>query len=483
MMNRLTPSSFRWVNTCQRRVWRDIHINRALRDELPLYVQSRMNAGVQHEEKIHQVAAPQSIPVLALNWPNFIRLTQQLMEKRAKLIMNAALELNFTNPISQEPVTLGGRIDRLERQPNGLYAPVEVKMYSKVHDNDELQLAFYVWMLCQLQNVKTLPAAFWLGKNEDGTPKNIVPFRYNQQAFEEHLHAALGVISNPEPQVQLIPECHGCHWYSTCHPEASSKKHITLLSGLRKTTLEDFAKAGIQTLNQIVTMQPEDLRQFRGIKTTAHGFHASARALLEDRAIWYGSLHPLCKTPPIYFDIETIPYQKPVWSIGWAEENKPVQVVIVDPIRKSKTLVLPSGEIITLVPDPDSAWRFFAKAVSTTDAPIFHWSPFDATNLRTAAPIEVKNALLPRLHDLCKSFDHAVKLPIKGKSLKTVGVHLGFAWRGYDDWWDAYVDYQKWLNHHDLKALKSACTYQQDDVTAMMIVRRWLAENVPNELL
>jgi predicted RecB family nuclease len=158
------------------------------------------------------------------------------------------------------------------------------------------------------------------------------------------------------------------------------------------------------------------------------------------------------------------------------------RLAIKESLSQSKRLKLPNGETITLVLDTNSAWRCFAESVSNTKAPIFHWTSYDATHLKKEAPPEVREALLPRLHDLCKSFDSAVKMPIKGKSLKTVGAYLGFAWRGYDDWGAAYVDYQKWLNSHDLNALASACVYQQDDVTAMMVVRRWLVENAPHEL-
>jgi len=314
-------------------------------------------------------------------------------------------------------------------------------------------------------------------------PKIILPLQYDPEAFETQLLSALEIIEHPEPEVNLLPECHQCHWYSACFPEAVNKKHVTLLSGLRATTRKDFAKAGIQTLDQIVAMKPEDLQQFRGIKTTAHAFHASARAWVEDRPIWYGSIHPVCRMTPIYFDIETIPFQRPVWSIGWAIEGEPIHVIVVDPSHDAETCDLPSGETITLVADASSAWRFFAKAVSGSDTPLFHWTSFDATNMKSEAPIEVRDALLPRLHDLNKSFNNAVKLPIRGSSLKTVGVYFGFAWRGYDDWWAAYLDYQKWLRNRDLKALASASTYQQDDVKAMMIVRRWLVENAPPKSL
>jgi len=257
------------------------------------------------------------------------------------------------------------------------------------------------------------------------------------------------------------------------------KKHISLLSGLRRETRNDFAKAGIQSLDQIAVMAPEELRKFRGIKTTAYGMHAHARAWVEERAVWYGELHPICRSAAIYFDIETIPVGNTpeVWSIGWARDNGPVQVVMVDPTRISGYVNLPTDELIMLVSDADSAWRFFADSVPDSELPIFHWTPYDSGNLKKHGPPDVAERLLPRLHDLHKFFNQAVKLPIKGTSLKDVGVHLGFTWRVYADYMAAYLDYLEWLRRRSLNGLALASAYQQDDITAMIVVRKWLAEN------
>jgi predicted RecB family nuclease len=257
------------------------------------------------------------------------------------------------------------------------------------------------------------------------------------------------------------------------------KKHVSLLSGLRTETREDFAKAGIQSLDQLVVMTPEELRKFRGIKTTAHGMHAHARAWVEERAVWYGALHPTCRSAAIYFDIETIPVGNipEVWSIGWALDNGPVQVVMVDAKQASGYVNLPTVEPIMLVPDAGSAWHFFADSVSDSDLPIFHWTSYDSGNLKKYGPPDVAERLLPRLHDLHKFFNQAVKLPVKGSSLKDVGGHLGFKWRVYADYMAAYLDYQEWLRRRSLNGLASASAYQQDDITAMIVVRKWLAEN------
>jgi predicted RecB family nuclease len=257
---------------------------------------------------------------------------------------------------------------------------------------------------------------------------------------------------------------------------------IHLLSRLRADTREDFAKAGIRNLEQIVAMDPQDLRKFRGIKSTANAVHAHARAWVEKRAVWYGKLEEFCLANAAHFDIETRPNEygeTEVWSIGWCCSDAALKVVIVAEVNRVTALALPNQQNITLVPDAETAWRVFAEGVAGIDCPIFHWTGYDAGVMRKTAPGEVTQQLGSRLHDLCKLFDDAVKLPVKGVSLKPVARHLGFEWHGYDDWFAAYLDYNRWLRTGNLHALASACAYQCDDVAAMVIVQNWLIENAP----
>src|SRR5258708_30138624 len=120
-MKMITASIFRWMETCHRRVWRDMNVARALRDPLPPYVSAVLAGGVQHEENIHQVATPQMQRVVVRTWPQGVRLTQRFMDERVSILVAAYLELEVTSHGSSRPVRLGGVVDRLELQANGLY--------------------------------------------------------------------------------------------------------------------------------------------------------------------------------------------------------------------------------------------------------------------------------------------------------------------------------------------------------------------------
>lgn len=259
-----------------------------------------------------------------------------------------------------------------------------------------------------------------------------------------------------------------------------SSVSLRLLSNLRADTRAHFMSAGITSLAQIAAMTPEELRRFKGIKTQAEAIHAHARAFVEDRAVWYGTLHEACHVCGYMFDIETHPMTGEVWSIGWQQHDGDVEIAVVAPHMRRARLPIAEETTVIFVPDSESAWVAFMEGVGgdMIEAPVLHWTGFDAGVMRKTAPQQVTRALDWRLHDLHSSFNRAVKFPVRGSSLKTVAAYLGFRWAGTAAWYEAYAQYLRWLREDDLDALTQACIYQRDDVLAMDVVVRWLRENL-----
>jgi predicted RecB family nuclease len=267
---------------------------------------------------------------------------------------------------------------------------------------------------------------------------------------------------------------------------------ISLLNGLHPKARDSFAAAGITDIRQIVELSPEQLMQFKGVKSTAAALHAHARAWCEERPVWYGTLHEDCIGGGGMFDIETNPQTGEVWSIGFCGKDNVMQTVVVSnrasdgisPMDGRMPFELPDGSTVILVPDSDAAWQTFADYFGATNnsatndnCPVFHWTGFDSGVMVKTAPAGVTRAMLNRLHDLCRTYNATVKCPIHGASLKTVARYMGFDWRTYDDWFAAWSDYNRWLRHGNVDALTSACSYQRDDVIAMQVVREWLVAN------
>jgi predicted RecB family nuclease len=251
---------------------------------------------------------------------------------------------------------------------------------------------------------------------------------------------------------------------------------VTHLPGLRPETRAHLRLLGITTLEQFVAFSPDDLRQFKGIKSTAPRIHATARAYMEQKPIWYNDLPPACSQCGFNFDLETDPATGVPWSWGWSNGEGEVNIILVVAGRQAE-FRLPDGQEVTVAPTSDDAWRAFAEAVGDCDWPVYHWSGFDAGVLRATAPEDAKARLTHRMTDLLAAFNHCVRFPIPNSSLKTVAAYLAFSWSAYADWWQAYNDYRHWLRTGETHPLMRACSYQADDVKALALVWKWLNAN------
>ncbi len=247
---------------------------------------------------------------------------------------------------------------------------------------------------------------------------------------------------------------------------------LSLLSGLSRQAREELRANGINSLRQIVEMQPDDLRRIKGIKTSAPAIHAHARAHVECRAVWFSPLPRECFQTGIMFDLETDPYSGRPWSWGWCDiEGNARQIITA---QREEEVVLPDGRVIITVCDTDTAWRLFAELNSTPNDQIYHWTGFDAGVLRANAPRDVREKLDARMYDLHRSYKTCVRFPVDGASLKVVARYLDFDWDEYDAWDAAWNDYKRWLAQGDLHALSRSSNYQRADVVALAVVWKYL---------
>jgi uncharacterized protein len=248
---------------------------------------------------------------------------------------------------------------------------------------------------------------------------------------------------------------------------------------LRQDTLAHLQALGIYTIAQLAALSPDQLRTFKGIKSTAGQVHAKACALHAQQPIWHGHLPPICADPGYMFDIETIPYTEQIWSIGWCDPDGQLYTAVCAPIEEPVTATLPDGRAVLLVPDPDQLWAAFAEAIPVDSRPVYHWTGFDTSVMRKTAAESVCAHILPRSQDLHRVYKNAVCFPVENGSLKTVAGWLGFGWSAYAAWDQAYDDYRCFLTTGDGAALARACSYQRDDVEAMRVVWSWLVANAP----
>jgi predicted RecB family nuclease len=259
---------------------------------------------------------------------------------------------------------------------------------------------------------------------------------------------------------------------------------INLLYGVARKTRDHMRLAGLVTLAHVAAATPEELQRVKGIgPVTAPAIRANAQAWLENRPIWYNPLPDACHRDGWMFDLETYERAGRVipWCMGWCDVHGTTGIALVAPVQEPEPLILPGGQVITLVPDSDAAWETFAAAVPG-DQPVYHWTGYDMGILRATAPLDVRAQLGPCFTDLHAVFKRAVSLPLGSTSIKAISVYLGFPWMGYTDWFAAYLDYCYWLDEGNLSALARACAYQRADVQSMAWVWRWLVANRPDSL-
>jgi predicted RecB family nuclease len=481
----ITASLLRWHAQCTRHIWLHTNGDSTQQTDLGTGVVYSLEQGQRHERQVHEATTHDIRTIPAENWADAVTITQDLMNNGSNLILGASLEAQFHFPDYDEPLTIRGKVDRIQkvhRRQHNLpypvsYYPIEIKHYDEIGLADTLQLDLYIWLLRQRLQEHLQHGEFWLSADVTSHPQKRIPHEYNEERLMNHLHnvARLMHQATVAPPIRLRPHCDSCHWKQDCTQKAQEQQSITLLRP-REETLEDMANAGIHTLSDVLQTDEKTLTTFRQVgKATAHKLRAKAQAYLENRPIVMQTPPAITREEGWYFDIETHPH-KPhwVWSIGWRWQTDESQVILVIPHCEPSTLTLPDGRIIQAVPDSHSAWEFFHDSVIANHQPIYHWTKFDTGNLKKLGPSWVHDALKDRFHDLHQSFTQSIQLPTHSNSLKVVAPFAGFHWRAHQSWHIAWMAYGRFLQTRRESHLVDACQYQTDDVDAMVAVRAWM---------
>lgn len=250
---------------------------------------------------------------------------------------------------------------------------------------------------------------------------------------------------------------------------------LHLLPNISTRTREALFSAGFCCLQDIATSTPDDLRQVKGIKTTAESVHAHACAYTRGQPQWLAPMPPdVIDAPCAYLDIETDPMSNRVWSITVRADDTAPSVILVcagrPPARE------PEEAHVTVVRTQADAWAL-AHEIVPANTPILHWTGFDAGVMRQTAAPDTRALLDARMKDLHALVKTAVAFPLRSRSLKAVAPYLGFQWKTYADWSLALMDFQRWSVAGDMQAYSRMMDYICDDVDAMYVVLSWLRAN------
>lgn len=466
-MTLITSQTLHDLALCERRAWLNANAPTAF-GEVPLTV------GVVWERASESTLESREVA----NWAEAVALTQRLMALGAASIFGACLQVQTPLDLTDRTFTIRAQVDRLERtaylgQP--AYAPVLLHEGMESTEADTLVLDLWVWMLDTLAGAPP-PAELWLGMDAFGRVRRRVPHDYDEtRALDALTRAAALLAEEIAPPVRLIDACKTCPHRQACETVARQEGALDLLYGVSRRVREGLRAAGLRSLAAIAAAAPDDLLRVKGIgPATAPAIQANARAWLNAGPVHKGPLPDECAAGGWMFDLETLERNGRVvpWCMGWCDPDGDTQIALVAPVQTPQLLPLPDGQRVILAPDSDAAWEVFAESVSG-DAPIFHWTGYDAAILRGTAPASVQSAVAPRFEDLHRHFTRAVSLPLRSTSIKAISTYLGFPWPGYNEWFAAYLDYRYWLDSGQIEALARACMYQRADVQSMAWVWRW----------
>lgn len=457
-MSTLTSTQLRLLTQCERRVWLDKYGNR---DE-PLTVTAITT--IAANDAVHE------IPVAS--WAEAVAMTRAAI-KQGQTIISACLEAEIE--VQGKAVRLIAKIDRLQPAPDGTYYPVEIKHSSTLTAADTLQMDLACFLVGQIQ------AEIPHGEFHLGIEAQIVRHHFDRDRFYSTLKQWANTIQQQnEPAVVYASHCRTCHWHNFCVNELKKQRSVQLLHSIRRDAVKSLAANGIHTVDQFALLSLEEVRKFKGIKSTAERYLAQARAYVNDAPHWYQIMPDSLHQGGTMFDLETVMDREDfgtAWSLGWCDTYGISQIAIVNAGHKPVAIPLTDNLMVHVVRHANDAWYTLLDSIGHLDTPIYHWTGFDAGVMANTAPPAVKQALLPRMHDLYKTFTDTVQLPVRSYSIKVVAAYFGFQWQGYAAWDAAYNDYKLWKFVGEQAALQRACTYQRDDVLALVKVWQWMVQN------
>ncbi|RRR74092.1 MAG: TM0106 family RecB-like putative nuclease [Candidatus Viridilinea halotolerans] len=495
----ITATTLVWLQRCARRIWLDRHGDAAQRVATDPVLQHQIARGHAHEEAIVAAQFAQRHPLVATAWPELVAETLAAMQSGVPALHQGALEVQ-----AHDDMILCGSPDLLFRveQPSQLgawsYAPVEIKLHREPRPDDQLQLAFYRWMLGMLQG-NVPEGELWLGFDA----ATHQPLQKVRQTKPPHVQPWLDLLTTvrtgDEAPINFSRQCSYCHWRNACEQEATQRQDIALLGQLDRRTAAALRKAGLTNLAALVQLTAEQLAAYphvgpkRAVQLLSH-----AHALL--RGAPYPHSAAAMRLPPaaLFLDIESHPVTQMPWAFGWmdASGQRGSFVVVPQRPRQAPARLDIAGSSVSFVPDAAAGWQALAALVAAQEGVIIHWGHYERQMLQQDATPSVQDALSERMIDLQRKITQAYSFPIArgagngATTLKAIGGYLGYTWPAAANWaaaWDAYHQWcqqlatvrtqqQPWADAIDT-TLADGLAYLMSDVVALHGVWQWLQNN------
>ena len=399
---------------------------------------------------------------------------------------------------------LVGEPDLLELQPNGGYAPGDIKSGGGLEGGDEdsdgrLKKHYAV----QLGHYSNIIELLSLG---DGTHKTFVidgefqrvvydldlsqGVRNLQTGWDFYLVTLDAVRGNLSGACKTLPAlgatCKLCHWYSKCKRDVIEANDLSLIAELGRSKRD----ALIRLIPSVRALAAANIDNFQaGKKTVFPGIGPSTleKYLSRAKLLCTPNARPYLKSPvelpirdkEVYFDIETDPMKgNYVYLHGMVEREhgQPKTAAFKPFFAEGDT---PQDEEAVFA----GAWRYLTERIK--DSVIYYYSRYEWTSYRRLAQkypsvcsVDEVNALFacPEMVDL---YTDVVKKhtewPAYDQSIKTLAVYCGFKWRDISPSGAASIEwYRRWLKTGDLVIKQRILDYNEDDCVAT----GWVADEI-----
>ena len=429
------------------------------------------------------------------DWQAASQATLELMQRGAESIKDAVLLM----PTSQG-VTLLTRPDLLVKQPgqsifgDWVYSPTIIKLGRRPKAEYKILAAFSSQILADVQGVLPTTAELMLRRPH--------PYRVDLETWLPLMQEVLAectdiLLLKQEPEVFISRQkCGLCRWHSQCYAIAQEAKHLSLLPGVTPHRYQDLQTLGLTTVESLADSSITDFEPILEPEIALE-LVQQAQSTIQNRPLlrqemalgtrWEDNRNG--KTPQlliptntiptalveIYFDIEAEPDLHVDYLLG---------VLVIDRLNQTETFY----NLLAEHPREEASiwYEFLALVELYPDAPIFHFSDYEAETVQRLAKLyktprrEVK-PLLRRFVDLHQQVTNHVKLPVESYSLKNLARWLGFEWRDTNVTGSQTVClYNQWLKTGDRSLLAAVERYNEDDCRATYKLKDWLVSFLQN---
>lgn len=503
---KITASDLYAYVSCPHRIYRDAHDDPRLRDPVNEFVQLLWERGTQYEKEVLERHKASGVEALDLSHERDPvereRKTLDAMRNKVPYIIHGRISAD----------DLLGEPDLLELQPDGNYAPVDIKsgMGSKDGGDDEsddksgelkkhyaLQLGLYIDILRRLGFTALHFGRIWDSRGM------VVDYDLSQprtkkqtwlEYYAEVLHDARNIIGKRSKTTPALSStCNLCVWRTDCKNWCVNNHCVSLVPELGRSRKDDIAVLA-KTLDELAAINPADHIDAKG-KTNIPQIGEKRLVAYSRRAklLTSGSREPVIlehfelPTKPIelFFDIEADPTQDIVYLHGVVERRNGD-----DSTRKFRGF---TAKEVSAGAERD-AWAEFWEYIRKLPEDawlMYYYSKYERTQYRSLAhkfPAIASEAEVEWLFDTSRSIDlyydiikSKTEWPAYNQSIKTLAQHLGFSWRDLNPSGAASI---QWFNEYcrekDPAKLQRILDYNEDDCVAMIIVKDKLSRLLNN---